>query len=462
MAGRRSTRRELEEIICRLAERMEMLESSNEDLRGENAELRQERGELIETIKTLKGRLSFYQNSNTPPSASSLEYKKRRGEERLARERGELPPRKPPGGRPGHQGTSRRHNPTETLDCRMTWTRCRCGTQTTPKNETRDIIDLVDGRAVEMRYRIEYRFCPSCGRVGCPDADLPATGSYGKRVMGIVAAMRAERLTEAAIARLLGALFGLRISVSAVSGIIRNVSDSVSSRAKSIMKKIKKAPHVHVDETSISNDGNLSWIWAFVYAKLRGRQTSQSRGGTVLDTHLDGYDGVVISDGFGPYRRFDPGGRYRQCRAHILRYVEHEALIRKGRLRGLHADLQRLYDIAKRASAAPSPQLRGEMESALDGILDGYADGDDADLDEAVKNIRRAAHNLFAFCEHAGVEPTNNPAERSLRDVVVRRKISGQIKGGAAGARRMSDFLTCIQTWRAQGKSVLEEVMRAV
>ena len=46
----------------------------------------------------------------------------------------------------------------------------------------------------------------------------------------------------------------------------------------------------------------------------------------------------------------------------------------------------------------------------------------------AAKKIRRTAHNLFAFCEHAGAEPTSSAAELALRDAVVRRKIIGQIK----------------------------------
>ncbi len=76
--------------------------------------------------------------------------------------------------------------------------------------------------------------------------------------------------------------------------------------------------------------------------------------------------------------------------------------------------------------------------------------------------LRRTAPQMFAFCEHAGVAPTNNAAERELRDVVVRRKVSGQLKGGAPAARRMSILLTCFLTWRAIGKSVVAEVMRAV
>ena len=68
---------------------------------------------------------------------------------------------------------------------------------------------------------------------------------------------------------------------------------------------------------------------------------------------------------------------------------------------------------------------------------------------------------MFAPCEHARVASTDNAAERALRDVVVRRRMGGQIKVGAA-ARRTSTLLTRLLMWEAMGKGVMAEVMRAV
>ncbi|MDI1495579.1 MAG: Transposase [Cenarchaeum symbiont of Oopsacas minuta] len=68
---------------------------------------------------------------------------------------------------------------------------------------------------------------------------------------------------------------------------------------------------------------------------------------------------------------------------------------------------------------------------------------------------------LFAFIEHKDIPPTNNAAERALRDVVACRKISGQIRG-LESMKRMSNFLTCVLTWKAHGKNVFEEVLRIV
>ena len=108
-----------------------------------------------------------------------------------------------------------------------------------------------------------------------------------------------------------------------------------------------------------------------------------------------------------------------------------------GGLPGLHADLLALYRAARDTAVAPCPELRRVMDDALASLPGRHDDGGGGELARAVARLRRAAPRLFAFYEHAGVAPTNNAAERELRDVVVRRKVSGQLKrGGGPGEGR--------------------------
>ena len=59
------------------------------------------------------------------------------------------------------------------------------------------------------------------------------------------------------------------------------------------------------------------------------------------------------------------------------------------------------------------------------------------------------------------MDPTNNAAERALRYAVVFRKTSGQIRGDQS-MRMMSNIMTCILTWRAHEKNIVEEVMARI
>ena len=104
------------------------------------------------------------------------------------------------------------------------------------------------------------------------------------------------------------------------------------------------------------------------------------------------------------------------------------------------------------------------MECMLEAMLDRYRqqEGIDPDLDKVVARLANALPCLFTLVEYWFIQPTNNDAERTLLYVVVFRKISEQIKGGAEYMRSMSNFASCVLTWRNQGKSVTREVAKLV
>ena len=201
---------------------------------------------------------------------------------------------------------------------------------------------------------------------------------------------------------------------------------------------------------------------------------SKSRNSYVVDRYLDGYGGVVTSDGYGVYNRFDPGGMHQDCWAHQLRAVKHlsentEATgsdtVDADARQQLYADMSWILREAKNPleRAQHPPRLRHSMESMTEAMLARHDDStNDAELKKMIKRLRRSVPKLFAFLEHPGVDPTNNAAERALRYVVVFRKMSGQIKGGCESMRRMSNFVTCVLTWKKQGKSIVSEVARLI
>ena len=62
---------------------------------------------------------------------------------------------------------------------------------------------------------------------------------------------------------------------------------------------------------------------------------------------------------------------------------------------------------------------------------------------------------LWTFARVAGVEPTNNAAERALRHAVIWRRISGGTDS-EAGSRFVERMLTVVATCRQQGRNVLD------
>jgi transposase-like protein len=58
-------------------------------------------------------------------------------------------------------------------------------------------------------------------------------------------------------------LFGLKISPATILDLTRRAADAVQSEYDAILNKIRGAPIIYVDETSIHVQGERHWIWTF-------------------------------------------------------------------------------------------------------------------------------------------------------------------------------------------------------
>ena len=67
--------------------------------------------------------------------------------------------------------------------------------------------------------------------------------------------------------------------------------------------------------------------------------------------------------------------------------------------------------------------------------------------------------SLWTFLRVAGVEPTNNTAERALRRAVLWRRKSFGTRS-AEGSRFVGRVLTTVESLRQQGRDVLEYLAR--
>lgn len=75
--------------------------------------------------------------------------------------------------------------------------------------------------------------------------------------------------------------------------------------------------------------------------------------------------------------------------------------------------------------------------------------------------LENALPDLFTFVLNPAVSPTNNPAERGLREIIVHRKVRGQMKSENM-PEVMGNIFTCFTTWKAQGVDHLAEMVKYV
>ena len=132
-----------------------------------------------------------------------------------------------------------------------------------------------------------------------------------------------------------------------------------------------------------------------------------------------------------------------RCWAHLLReskYLADEFQSAKS----LHEALKRLYEKAKSKKPATKDELILEMSQWTN-----YADCFRKLREFSVKMKKGIVH-WFTFAGNKDVEPTNNRAERALRELIVQRKIIGTLKN-EKGTTIMERICSCITTWKLKG-----------
>ena len=94
------------------------------------------------------------------------------------------------------------------------------------------------------------------------------------------------------------------------------------------------------------------------------------------------------------------------------------------------------------------------LEQRLLALCQPFLDDPSATQAKLCRRIERHVKELFVFVAEPAAPPDNNAAERSLRPVVVSRKISGGTRSNQGTATKMT-LASIFGTWRAQGLNPL-------
>lgn len=448
-------------------------------------ELRKMVEEQAKEIADLKKRLSAYENSNTPPSRSLIykEMKKRRKEELRQQQPNESTSssssnNKKPGRKNGHKGVTQTFEPTgksiiHTLD------RCpKCnssGGLSVTSTEKRTVVDLPEPLPYNVREQvINIYSCTRCGeddlipesaRNELPSSSVVVTNqsnsivTLGKNLLSITSLLwSVARLPRRKISYVIESLYHLKLSSATIGHALEKVSEKLEPFHEKVRKGINRSKKANFDETGMPVAGKKGWIWIGATKKYSFVQVAMSRGSDVLDTYFSKFKGVAIVDGWKAYKYFKI---LQRCWGHPLRDAEILALRLKGRGREeaeyLLSSLRRLFHETKeelKEDPPPNRELHDRQLRRLRYILSKkYVN---ADVLQFVAKLKRASKDLFTFTMYLGVAPTNNHAERELREPIVHRKIRGQLKN-EKGIKMFSVLMTAVSTWKLQKLNPLVE-----
>ena len=323
---------------------------------------------------------------------------------------------------------------------------------------TREVIELPAAPAQVTEHVFIARTCPLCRKRRLPQDPLKGLVAgrqrLGANLVSLIVTLREEgRLPVRIIQWYLRTFHQLKLSVGAIVRAVHQVARQVGPEVGEVLERIRSSPVVHADETGWRENGRNGYVWTFSTPAERFF-LRRGRSKEVVDEVLgESFGGILVSDFYASYDHY-PGLKQR-CWAHLLRDIHKLKVLypEDGGLTQWALGVQRLYAKGREwAAAGGRPPSRGQLalEDRLLALSRPFLEDPLAVQAKLCRRIERHIKELFVFVSHPETPSDNNAAERSLRHLVVSRKISGGTRSEQGSDSKMI-LASLFGTWRAKG-----------
>jgi transposase len=314
--------------------------------------------------------------------------------------------------------------------------------------ETRQVIDLPALRFEITEHRILRVQC-RCGAQTCSSfpAEVISAVQYGPTIRAAAVYLNQyQQVPYQRCAAALQDLFGLRIAASSVVNYVRQVAAALRPEVAKIKETLLTQAAVHFDETGLRQGKTLVWTHSASTACLTWYGVHQKRGSEAINDFniLPRFKGVAIHDGMKSYRQYSCS--HGLCNAHHLRellfifettgepwarammHLLCEAKELKSSLQcdGKELDSTQIKDIEQshirlleqgmkahpeKKRKASAPRQRGQVKQS--------------DATNLLRRLFDYSDDVLRFTSDPNVPFDNNQAERDLRMIKLKQKISG-------------------------------------
>ena len=432
-------------------------------LRAQVLQIDDRKAEIAE-LKERLGRNS--NNSSQPPSAAAPAHRKQKQREISGRKRG---------AQRGHLGAGRCLKPRAEVDqiIALRPTNCHaCGSLLwgdDPQPARHQVSEIPPLKAVITEYQRHSLSCAACGMkttAAWPAAMPP--GCFGPNAQALIGYLSGRLgASQRDVAEILTDLFGVNIALGSISAVQQRVSEALAAPVAAARQFTQKQRVQYVDETSWQESTQAKWLWINATADVTAFHLLHHRNAQCAQTVIDKQaKGIVTTDRYSGYQWL-PKQRRQICWAHLKRDFQAIAE-RAGDAGKLGAQLLAQVQVMCkqwhdcRASDNHSQLARKllPVKGEIKKLLQAGCQLSHQKTRHTCQHILKVWEALWTFVRVAGVEPTNNNAERPLRRAVLwRRKSFGT--QSAAGSAFVARILTTITTLRQQKRNVLAYLAEA-
>jgi predicted RecB family nuclease len=309
---------------------------------------------------------------------------------------------------------------------------------------SRNVIDLRFTRNGIKRWitrHLAHRYeCQSCRNTFLPPDRCASKSKYGPNIIAYSVYLNIElRLPQERVNSHLSKLFGL--SFPSASKFKTQAAEAYRSAYDGILKGLCGGRLLHVDETSISIKGRNGYVWVLTSMEEVAYFYTPTREGSTIQTMLDDFSGVLVSDFYTAYDTIDCPQQ--KCLVHFIR--------------DLNADLlKHPYDDVLKRLGREFVNLVKPMIETVDkyGLKRRFLNkhrisvdrfyrrlSDETGAGEAatkvIERLRRNRDTMFTFLNFDDVPWNNNNAEHAIKAFATLRRVID----GVTSEKGLQDYL---------------------
>ena len=439
-------------VVIRLQDELSELKSENKRLQSELSELKRQQKKDSH-------------NSSKPPSSDGLQKKRSVNLREVSGKR--------PGGQQGHAGrTLEFSDSADKILYYLPESPCACGWETEViDSKVYHEIDLPSIKPVVTEHRVLTYRCTCCGTT-YQDANFQGHKvQYGPGIKGLAIYLKDYQLIPyKRLSELFKDCFSCLITPGSLANFTNRAQETLLDFKDFVKANLQSGAVIHGDETGMRVSGQTHWMHVASNKGFTAYHLDAQRGKDAIDRAgiLPDYKGTVVHDRFASYFRYPVS--HGLCNAHILReliYLKEQVtspwpqqlidLLLKAKLK---------TDSGESVNKAYITRIKNQYKAIVRQELRVCGKAMKNGSQTRGKPKRSESHNLLlalnkyhqevlAFLTDPAVPFDNNLAERDLRMVKTKQKVSGSFRS-PAGGQAFASIRSYISTLKKQKINVLD------